>query len=69
MGDSKIIELFDKLAKEIAELTKQVGINCNKLDKMKKNTDLIPQIFEIVTANGQGLEVLSDRIVRDRKII
>ena len=51
-----------KTDKAILELKEQVGINCTKLDKMKENTDLLPQMFELVQANGQGIEDLSGRI-------
>jgi len=44
---------------EITELKKQVGINCNKLDSMDKKLD---SIVNIVTANGQGIEVISERV-------
>ncbi len=47
---------------ELNTLKEQIGINCEKLNEMKKNTDLIPSIVEIVTANGQGIEVLSNRL-------
>ncbi len=50
----------------IKELSKQVGINCKKLDNMNdilndvKTT--VNSISEIVTANGEGIEVLSERL-------
>lgn len=69
MEDSEIRILFKKLSIDISEIKKQTLLNCNKLDnfetkldEMKKDTTFIPQIFDIVTANGQGIEVLSGRI-------
>ena len=69
MEDSKIIELFDKLGKDIdeltkqgaeltkqgAELTKQVGINCTKLDKMDNKLD---QLSEIGKKNQNSINEL-----------
>ena len=57
---------FKKVYDDIGELKNQVGINCKKLDDMNdilhdvKTT--VNSISEIVTANGQGIEVLSERL-------
>ena len=51
-----------QLIVDVGELKKQTLQNCNKLDSMKENTDMIPAILEIVTANGQGIEVISKRV-------
>ena len=59
-------ENFKTVTGEIVELKKQVGINCNKLDSMDTKLDdadkKLDSIVEIVTANGQGIEVISDRV-------
>ena len=44
---------------EILEALKVIN---SKLDKVQEETHLLPQILEIVTANGQGIETLSSRI-------
>ena len=53
-----IVEVSD-LKNQIGGLENQVSINCTKLDNMDKKLD---SIVEIVTANGQGIEVLSQRL-------
>lgn len=55
----KLIIGVDSLTTQVDSLTKQVGINCDKLDGMDKKLD---SIVEIVTANGQGIEVISERV-------
>jgi len=44
---------------KIKELFEQTTINCTKLDEMNGKLDTIT---EIVTANGQGIEVISGRV-------
>jgi len=60
---------FKTIVKEILDLKEQVGINCKKLDnfevklnEIKEHTDILPQMFELVQANGQGIEDLSGRL-------
>ncbi len=65
MEDSKILELFDKLGNEIAELKPliktvndlkiQVGINCTKLDKIDNKLD---QLREIGDKNQNSINEL-----------
>jgi len=45
--------------KTVTELKEQMKLNCTKQDSMDKKLD---DIIEIVTANGQGIEVLSKRL-------
>ena len=56
---SRILGIVEKNNGDVNELKNQIGINCKKLDSMDKKLD---SIVEIVTANGQGIEVLSSRI-------
>ncbi len=58
-----------ELTTKVDSLAEQIGKNCNKLDTVssevkgiKEKTDLIPQVLEIVQANGQGIEVISERV-------
>lgn len=55
-------EWANQLIVDIGELKKQVLTNCAKLDAMKENIDLIPQVLEIVEANGNNHEELSKRV-------
>ena len=48
-----------ELTTKVDALAEQVGKNCTKLDGMDTKLD---SIVEIVTANGQGIEVLSQRL-------
>jgi len=58
----KITHIIEFNTHELYELKEQVGKNCTKLDKMKENTDLLPDMFEMLKANGNNLEVLSKRL-------
>lgn len=49
----------ESLIATVNELKDQTLKNCSKLDNMDKKLD---SIVEIVTANGQGIEVISDRV-------
>ncbi len=57
---------FKKIYDDISELKNQTGINCKKLDNMNNTLNdvrtTVNSISEIVTANGQGIEVLSVRL-------
>lgn len=57
--DLRFTNLITESNSTVLELKEQVGINCTKLDNMDKKLD---SIVEIVTANGQGIEVLSNRL-------
>lgn len=57
--DDETKKEFTNLKNMVRELVSQVGSNCTKLDNMDKKLD---SIVEIVTANGQGIEVLSERL-------
>lgn len=57
-----IIEDLQCTTKNVNELKEQIVLNCTKLDKMKENTDLLPDMFEMLKANGNNLEVLSKRL-------
>ncbi len=57
------------LKQDVDGLKEQVGINCNKLDTMKtdmdvikEHTDILPQMYGVVQANGQGIEGLAERL-------
>ncbi len=65
----KQTERSGQLIDDVAELKKQTVVNCGKLDRLgneisniRKDTELLPQILEIVQANGNGVEVLSKRV-------
>lgn len=70
--DKKLVDLEKSALNsevEIGIIKKQTLNNCQKLDNLsnevkdiKDKTDLIPQVLEIVQANGQGIEVLSERV-------
>ena len=49
----------EKLITDVNEIKIQTLQNCGKLDEMDKKLD---SIVEIVTANGQGIEVISKRV-------
>ena len=49
----------EKLIADVNEIKTQTLQNCGKLDNMDKKLD---SIVEIVTANGQGIEVISKRV-------
>ncbi len=61
-GHSAIIKSCLNSESSITKLRNEITINCKKLDSMKENTDMIPSILEIVTGNGQGIEVISERV-------
>ena len=52
------------LHNELSELKNQTLQNCKKIDRMSKQLDghTLTEIFDICTANGQGIETLSKRI-------
>jgi len=64
--DNKFTNLFNGLSSEVKGLREQVGINCKKLDgfevKLNNMDTKLDTIVEIVTANGQGIEVISTRV-------
>jgi len=62
----EIPQWAQQLIADVGDLKEQVLTNCAKLDgmkntidTMKENTDLIPQVLEIVQANGENNEELS----------
>ncbi len=56
---SGLREQSSEVKNEVRGLKEQVAINCTKLDTMNKKLD---NVIEIATANGQGIETLSNRI-------
>ena len=57
-----VLDELQAIKEKMDGLEGQVGINCKKLDDIKKDTGILPQILEIVTANGQGIEMLASRV-------
>ncbi len=55
----KLMSDVGELVDDVTEIKKQTLQNCNKLDSMDGKLD---SIVEIVTANGQGIEVISERV-------
>lgn len=70
-GVSNLQEEFKKVVNKVDKLEKEISKNCTKLDNMdnklvKIQSQLgghnLTEIFEICQANGQGIEVLSNRL-------
>ncbi len=47
------------MSEELVKAINEVAGNCEKLNCMDKKLD---SIIEIVTANGQGIEIISSRV-------
>jgi len=62
----QLIVEVSELRNQVGGLETQVGINCKKLDKIDNTLNdvktTVNSISEIVTANGEGIEVLSQRL-------
>ena len=60
--DDALKELRDfkeQTSSDIGWLKEQIRSNCGKLDAIKENTGILPQMYEMVQANGRGIEKIS----------
>jgi hypothetical protein len=71
MEDAELRGLFnemniklDAVSRTVSNLETNSRRVDNKLSKIEIDTGLIPEILEIVTANGQGIETISSRVDR-----
>lgn len=63
--DDALKELRDfkeQTSSDIGWLKEQIRSNCDKLDAIKENTGILPQMYEMVQANGRGIEKLAERV-------
>ena len=59
---SDIKSFKEQTSSDIGWLKEQIRSNCDKLDAIKENTGILPQMYEMVQANGRGIEKLAERV-------